>query len=208
MEHLFIPYNLAKLAKQKGFEEPCFAYYEDWGDKICNLGVFDNQSNNSDEALAPLYQQIIDWCRTNGIKICESHRHGWSAYKMKGHTGHSRYEYLICRVNLIEAITTGLNALPSKTILGMGNRKINSSLYDEDTNIKSFVKLAKKVYSPDKKFIKLMNDTLEAIDNIDKKNLWKDVEPQWRVEMMKIKQSIINAKHKLLENEKQEKEEK
>jgi len=70
MKHLFIPYELAVIAKEKGFNEPCLACY-DSPTKI--------SQNNADEGIdfnervrnstlvqcitAPLYQQIVDWFR-------------------------------------------------------------------------------------------------------------------------------------------------
>lgn len=72
MKKLFIPYKLAKLAKEKGFDEPCFATYdyspfEDIKDEIeliyevsCFKGVVKN-STTTRLCTAPLYQQIIDW---------------------------------------------------------------------------------------------------------------------------------------------------
>jgi hypothetical protein len=66
MKHLFVPYWLALLLKEKGFDEPCLGfYYEDnfelWKRKdICGNSdpVFDQVSCS-----APLYQQVIDWLR-------------------------------------------------------------------------------------------------------------------------------------------------
>lgn len=50
MKHLFVPYTLALLAEEKGFNEPCFAYYNDLkvvqfpfkGDRFHSLGRYGN----------------------------------------------------------------------------------------------------------------------------------------------------------------------
>jgi hypothetical protein len=67
MKHLFIPYALALILKQKGFQEHCFgSYYTnpscDEGERLVeryctyfSLAEF--------EMLAPLYQQVVDFFR-------------------------------------------------------------------------------------------------------------------------------------------------
>ncbi len=70
MKDLFLPYELALIAKQKGFNEPCFGKYN-------QDGVFSFQINASfahnlmdiNVISAPLYQQVIDWLETKGIYI-------------------------------------------------------------------------------------------------------------------------------------------
>lgn len=59
MKHLFIPYELAVIAKEKGFDESCLAYYNDNG-KLIKKWIAICPSNYS---CAPLYQQIVDWFR-------------------------------------------------------------------------------------------------------------------------------------------------
>lgn len=68
MKHLFVPYNLAVLAKNKGFDEYCLYFYNELhypGELLENI----NGSYNSDYPndghiiMAPLYQQLIDWFR-------------------------------------------------------------------------------------------------------------------------------------------------
>lgn len=63
MKHLFVPYELAILAKEKGFNEPCLASYLN-----TKLRWHTDGLNNSDQWLgksitAPLYQQLVDWFR-------------------------------------------------------------------------------------------------------------------------------------------------
>jgi hypothetical protein len=64
MEHLFLNKELSLLAKSKGFDEPCLAYF--------GIGEleFDFANKNSspnfkrrDFTTAPLFQQIVDWFR-------------------------------------------------------------------------------------------------------------------------------------------------
>lgn len=77
MKHLFIPYELALLAKEKGFDQNCLAFWSTQpkrtGDPI-QLCITDSLHGYSPvaidaeflrpyEILAPLYQQIIDWFR-------------------------------------------------------------------------------------------------------------------------------------------------
>lgn len=71
MKKLFIPYELALLAKEKGFDEPCFAAYVE---KEFRLSLAIPIINHNDAfyltCSAPLYQQIIDWFReTHRINI-------------------------------------------------------------------------------------------------------------------------------------------
>ncbi len=88
MKDLFIPQELAIIAKQKGFNEPCIAEY--YGDLLTfyintetyqngktdrtKLGTYDNSFLNHYEkditCSAPLYQQILNWLRIyHSIKI-------------------------------------------------------------------------------------------------------------------------------------------
>lgn len=88
MNHLFISYNLALIAKKKGFNEPCFGFYEN--NKLGTSGPqlfirFDStplseeetkrpsmyRSKNLNSELpqwavsAPTHEQIKDWLRIN-----------------------------------------------------------------------------------------------------------------------------------------------
>lgn len=84
MKHLFVPYNLALLMKEKGFNEPCFTYHlwdgneqnKEFKNGLGNF-VFHAKSGktNTDYAQskhisAPLYQQATDWLREkHGISV-------------------------------------------------------------------------------------------------------------------------------------------
>lgn len=77
MKHLFVSYDLALKLKEKGFDEPCFAYYDGnyyLKDELQGLAYIYSNSNsfikNSEKYTAPLYQQVIDWFREKyGIEI-------------------------------------------------------------------------------------------------------------------------------------------
>jgi len=72
IEELFIPYEIALQLKEKGFNEPCLAYYN-----VSNILVngyrivyIEHESSNpcknnpnSIDVTVPLYQQVIDWFR-------------------------------------------------------------------------------------------------------------------------------------------------
>lgn len=68
MKHLFVPYELAAIAKEKDFDEPCMGY---WNDEVFNW-MTDYHQNHGGETnsefekishlvAAPIYQQLIDW---------------------------------------------------------------------------------------------------------------------------------------------------
>jgi len=76
MKHLFVPYELALLAKEKGFDDECLAWYYKLKERpelnsfqlfekdyfldksiICTNSSF----GNGYMITAPLYQQLIDW---------------------------------------------------------------------------------------------------------------------------------------------------
>ena len=66
MQHLFVPYELALLAKNAGFDEPCLRFYqnsEELSDSLTDLDIphFTNKKTGTYSCIAPLYQQLIDW---------------------------------------------------------------------------------------------------------------------------------------------------
>lgn len=83
MKELFVPYELALKLKERGFDEPCLAFYNEkhlllsFGEKLnvfwnSNKKIHYNRSiyNLFNESKckktmcnAPLYQQVIDWFR-------------------------------------------------------------------------------------------------------------------------------------------------
>lgn len=74
MKHLFIPYNLAVIAKEKGFDEPCLGFYPTSTYDIYTEGQF-ILGSDLHGCKAPLYQQTVDWFREkHKIHIEISHR--------------------------------------------------------------------------------------------------------------------------------------
>ncbi len=77
MKHLFVPYEIALLAKEKGFNEECLAKYDNypnhgidfiWEEKYPETYITKDVLQTS-ELLAPLYQQLVDWFREKEIYI-------------------------------------------------------------------------------------------------------------------------------------------
>jgi hypothetical protein len=95
MKHLFLPYELSRIAKEKGFDEPCIA---EWVNGfLCPHAQWSNQEDRIDRdthspdsdfdwytytnnrpnwmgsertvCSAPLYQQIIDWLEKREVFI-------------------------------------------------------------------------------------------------------------------------------------------
>lgn len=65
LKHLFVPYKLAIKLKEKGFNKPCFGYYNDFLNKP-ELKIKPTKRNDEylDQlCVAPLYQQVVDWFR-------------------------------------------------------------------------------------------------------------------------------------------------
>ena len=73
MKELFVPYEIALLAKEKGFDKACFGYYLTFGNNelmpvVMAFDEFKPLSYNV-YLSAPLYQQLVDWFYTKGIDI-------------------------------------------------------------------------------------------------------------------------------------------
>lgn len=96
MNHLFVTYEIAKLLKEKGFNEPCICQYmiqdstpEMSSPKVIKLvplvtskaitvGILPKQVELN--LCAPLYQQVVDWFREKHninptSKICSDSRY-------------------------------------------------------------------------------------------------------------------------------------
>lgn len=72
MNHLFIPYELAVIAKKTGFNEECLAFYLESEELVFTSYSVDNSGKNCQNSSllpqhvsAPIYQQVIDWFRDN-----------------------------------------------------------------------------------------------------------------------------------------------
>ena len=79
MKEQFVPYEIAIKLKEKGFDEPCFGTYgfnnikpkklylpedirEEFNERIDVSDIVNGI--NGDDVAAPLWQQVIDWLRT------------------------------------------------------------------------------------------------------------------------------------------------
>ena len=69
MNKEFVSYEQALALKELGFDEPCFAWYNDNGNYMLGIDEvrFDTKKtyhfNNTDSVSAPLYQQAFRWFR-------------------------------------------------------------------------------------------------------------------------------------------------
>jgi len=66
MEKEFIPYEQALALKELGFDEPCFAFYDEslyFPNNENQYGTFCNQKLDASSCSAPLYQQAFRWFR-------------------------------------------------------------------------------------------------------------------------------------------------
>jgi hypothetical protein len=80
MKHLFVPYELALLAKEKGFNENCLGYFDEQNNLRMGLTYF-NSSKHA-QAVAPLYQQLVDWFdEVYNIRIDWQHSESTGKYK-------------------------------------------------------------------------------------------------------------------------------
>ncbi len=73
MIELFLPYELAVTAKEKGFNEKCFGFYtEEYKELIYSQPKIHKSSDLPTKPFsAPMCQQIIDWFRTSHDIIIE-----------------------------------------------------------------------------------------------------------------------------------------
>jgi hypothetical protein len=66
MKHLFVPYDIALTVRDKGFDEPCLAWYDTDKEPVPYTQThkeFDTIKSEDGFDTAPLYQQVIDWFR-------------------------------------------------------------------------------------------------------------------------------------------------
>jgi len=65
MEKLFVPFELAKQLKEKGFNEPCLALFNNSNTPIIsgNTPVYNSKTEDESIICSPLYQQVVDWFR-------------------------------------------------------------------------------------------------------------------------------------------------
>ena len=77
MEEQFVTKEIAKRLKEKGFDEPCYAYFRKEDDALIMIssGIAGVKYSyiTDDPLLAPLWQQVIDWFRVkHNIRIFEN----------------------------------------------------------------------------------------------------------------------------------------
>ena len=89
MEKLFVPYTEALALKDLGFDEPCFAFYNNLELKRSLVRNFEECKNSDWDAItAPLYQQAFRWFRE---------KHGFEVFLQKevNLVSGKTYSYLI-----------------------------------------------------------------------------------------------------------------
>jgi hypothetical protein len=94
MKNLFVPHNIAELARKFGFDEPCLGYYDQVGfDSIqfeynCNRSKSIWYNNNGDAfpnvCSAPTYGQLTDWFRRHKWMEITVHTE-WSTNEILGY---------------------------------------------------------------------------------------------------------------------------
>ena len=86
MNKEFVPYELAVKLKQLGFDEPCFARFNNDGDLLIahtEKYIIDNGVDRSEFfTLAPLFQQAFRWFREKyGLEGITQGAESWAWYK-------------------------------------------------------------------------------------------------------------------------------
>lgn len=121
MKNLFISYEMSVLAKEKGFDEDCIAYYayDYLNSKPNRLQLADRPIKPSKfkqkYMAAPVFQQILDWFRVKhnlAILISIPHDVYWR-YSIDGINGNgyytdSSYKEKKDFEDYYEALTTGI----------------------------------------------------------------------------------------------------
>lgn len=85
----FLSYSLALALKDRGFNEPCFAYWHSGDEDLRypDIGCVLNSKLSEVHIAAPTYQDVIDWFREeHDIRIVDDCAEGWASqinYKFK-----------------------------------------------------------------------------------------------------------------------------
>jgi hypothetical protein len=91
----FIQYTEALELKQLGFDEPCFAFYDEslyFPNNENQYGTFCNQKLDASSCSAPTYSQAFRWFRDNGkvveifSQLLPSNKYKWG-FKIQGVEG-------------------------------------------------------------------------------------------------------------------------
>ena len=70
MKNLFTSYQIALIAKEKGFNEPCFRQIGTSSKAVYNYGIKKNSDLEVEAVITlPLYQQVVDWLEIKGVSI-------------------------------------------------------------------------------------------------------------------------------------------
>jgi hypothetical protein len=68
MKDLFVPYEIARQLKEKGFNDSCFMWWYS-PTQISDDLIFRQYKSDKDFCEAPTHQQVINWLDTKGIVI-------------------------------------------------------------------------------------------------------------------------------------------
>lgn len=84
LQLLFVPFEIAKTAKQKGFNEPCLNAFDEQNTSIGSFMLYDDwrkYDNNQERfVLQPLYHQIQEWLKEKGVKVVERPQTGYEIW--------------------------------------------------------------------------------------------------------------------------------
>jgi len=76
IKKLFVPYEIAMLLKEKGFDEPCFGYFPNVENSDKNRIHMDHDPEYAKNSMlrgsafsAPTYDQALDWFRERWIWV-------------------------------------------------------------------------------------------------------------------------------------------
>ena len=69
MEELFVPFNIAKILKEKGFDEYCLAIFDNEGFRLTTEPLKNSYLEGHWRCTYPLYQQVVDWLDNKGFNI-------------------------------------------------------------------------------------------------------------------------------------------
>ena len=73
MKDLFVKHQLAKLLKEKGFNEPCMGWYYSDNSDMGKLHLEYSEPNTKYHLNAPFYNQVTQWLsKEHNIKLIES----------------------------------------------------------------------------------------------------------------------------------------
>lgn len=71
MKEVYCSYEIAKLLKEKGFDEECTHYYSCEDDELIEYtnGVYSRNSKDCHRCTSPTHQMACAWCRDEGYHI-------------------------------------------------------------------------------------------------------------------------------------------